>query len=68
MGNFLLPWKEFTAAAIVAPHISGEPRNISGCPLSQNFGNRWVANPSIWVTPSLHGSIEAPQSQRTPSR
>lgn len=37
----------------------GEARNISGCPVSQNFGNRWVANPCMWVTPSPPGSIEA---------
>lgn len=41
----------------------GEARNISGCPVSQNFGNRWVANPCMWVTPSPPGSIEAWQGR-----
>lgn len=48
MGNFLLPWKDFTDAAIVMPPPF---RGIPGRPVSQNFGNRWVANPSMWVTP-----------------
>lgn len=55
MGNFLLPWKEFTSAATAAPRgfwcILAEPETGSACPFSENFGNRWVANPCMWVTP-----------------